>query len=113
EPRDISKPRLSVDRVFMLRGIGTVVTGTTTGGQFRRGTEIIIQPSGSRARIRSAQNHNRDVESSKPGTRTALNLPDIKGPAVQRGEVITLPEFGVPVTHLDVLLEKSRRLLNI
>src|SRR5213594_2033546 len=52
-PRDIGKPRLPVDRVFTLRGIGTVVTGTLTGGMFRRGQAVVIQPSGRTARIRS------------------------------------------------------------
>src|SRR6059036_1567265 len=45
-PRDIGKPRLPVDRVFTLRGIGTVVTGTLTGGTLRRGQTVVIQPSG-------------------------------------------------------------------
>src|SRR5207247_8589702 len=75
-PRDIGKPRLPVDRVFTLRGIGTVVTGTLTGGILHRGQPVIIQPSGKTTRIRAVQNHNRDVDVSVPGTRTALNLPD-------------------------------------
>jgi selenocysteine-specific elongation factor len=112
-PRDYGKPRLFVDRVFVLRGIGTVVTGTTVGGTFHRGAEIIVQPSGARGKIRSVQNHNRDVESSGPGTRTALNIPDIKGPPVKRGDVITLPNLGEATSQIDVLLEKSPRLLNL
>src|SRR5229473_1117753 len=76
-PRDIGKPRLPVDRVFQLQGIGTVVTGTLTGGALRRGQTVVIQPSEKATRIRSLQSHSRDVESSEPGTRTALNLPDL------------------------------------
>ena len=108
-PRDFGKPHLSVDRVFVLRGIGTVVTGTTTGGTFHRGADVVIQPSGARARIRSVQNHNRDVESSGPGTRTALSIPDIKGPPVARGDVIALPNLGGISSQLDVMLERSPR----
>lgn len=66
EPRDIGKPRLPVDRVFSLQGIGTVVTGTLTGGTLRRGQSVIVQPSGDPARIRNIQSHNRDVEAAAP-----------------------------------------------
>ena len=109
-PRDIGKPRLPVDRVFNLKGIGTVVTGTLTGGALRRGQNIVIQPSGKTARIRSIQSHNRDVEISGPGTRTALNLPNlIPHEDIRRGDVVTLSEFGEPSKTLDVLLEISPR----
>ena len=53
-PRDIGKPRLPVDRVFTLRGIGTVVTGTLIGGTLRRGQSVAIQPSGKVARIQTS-----------------------------------------------------------
>ena len=76
-PADIGKPRLPVDRVFKLQGIGTVITGTLAGGTLRRGQTVVIQPSGKKARVRTIQSHNRDVEVSGPGTRTALNLPDL------------------------------------
>lgn len=109
-PRDIGKPRLPVDRVFLLRGIGTVVTGTLTGGTLRRGQTVAIQPSGKAARIRSIQSHNRDVELGVPGTRTALNLPDLAASDdIHRGDVVTLAEFGGPGNLLDVLLEVSPR----
>src|SRR5262245_56346318 len=45
-PRDIGKPRLAVDRVFTLPGIGTVVTGTLVGGTVHRGQSMVLQPSG-------------------------------------------------------------------
>jgi selenocysteine-specific elongation factor len=110
-PRDIGKPRMPIDRVFILRGIGTVVTGTLTGGVLRRGQSVVLQPAGQSTRIRSLQNHNRDVELAGPGTRTAVNLPDVSAEAVQRGQVLTLAELGSPSSTADVLLEKSLRLL--
>lgn len=115
-PRDIGKPRLPVDRVFSLRGIGTVVTGTLTGGTLERSQAVILQPSGQTARIRNLQTHLQDVASSPPGTRTALNLPELAPSSetnpngVNRGEILTLPGLGGPVDTVDVWLTKSARL---
>jgi len=109
-PRDIGKPRLPVDRVFTLPGIGTVVTGTLFGGTLRRGQAVVIQPSGKTARIRRIQSHGHDVDASGPGTRTALNLADVGVlEDVHRGDVITLAELGGPSEVLGVLLEISPR----
>jgi len=113
-PRDIGKPRLFVDRAFTLRGIGTVVTGTLTGGELRRSENITVQPQNFPARIRSIQSHGRDVELTKPGTRTAINLPDVAvgmgAESIQRGDVITIVDVATATATLDVLLEKSSRL---
>jgi selenocysteine-specific elongation factor len=110
EPRDIGKPRLPVDRAFVLHGIGTVVTGTLTGGRLRRGQTVVIQPSGKIARIRNIQSHGRDVEISGPGTRTALNLPDLTAQEdIRRGDVVSVAELGGPNGILDVLLGISPR----
>ena len=109
-PRDIGKPRLFVDRAFTLRGIGTVVTGTLAGGTLRVGDTIFVQPKGISARIRSLQTHGRDVDLVEPGTRTAINLPDLKiGADVKRGDVITTQRFE-PSSTLDVVLTCSAHL---
>ncbi|HET9858113.1 MAG TPA: selenocysteine-specific translation elongation factor [Chthoniobacterales bacterium] len=109
-PRDVGKPRLFVDRAFTLRGIGTVVTGTLTGGSLRVGDTISVQPKGIPARIRSLQTHGRDVDVVEPGTRTAINLPDLKiGTDVKRSDVITTQRFE-PSSTLDVVLTCSARL---
>ena len=106
-PRDIGKARLFVDRAFTLRGIGTVVTGTLTDGVFRVGDAVFVQPRNMSARIRSLQNHGRDVELVKPGTRVALNLPDLQIETdVQRGDVITAQSFE-PVSGIDVRLTRA------
>jgi selenocysteine-specific elongation factor len=109
-PADIGKPRLPVDRVFKLQGIGTIVTGTLTGGTLRRGQPVVIQPSGKKARVRTIQSHNRDVEFSGPGTRTALSLPDLNALGdVRRGDTVTLDAFGGSSMIVDVQLEISPR----
>jgi len=109
-PRDIDKPRLPVDRVFTLPGIGTVITGTLFGGTLHRGQSVVVQPSGKTARIRRIQSHGQDVEASGPGTRTALNLADVGAlEDVRRGDVVTRADLGAPSEVLDVLLEISPR----
>ncbi len=113
-PPDIGKPRLPVDRVFSLRGIGTVVTGTLTGGALARGQAVVVQPSGRAGHVRSVQNHGHETEAALPGTRTALNVPDFAATgdaSLARGEVVTLPEFAAqtPGNMLDVLLIRSTR----
>jgi selenocysteine-specific elongation factor len=113
EPQhDICKPRLFVDRAFTLRGIGTVVTGTLSGGPIRRSQDVFVQPGNVSARVRSIQNHGRDVEIAQPGMRTAINLPDfsIGENGIQRGDIITVDSLGSPQATIDVLLERSSRL---
>ncbi len=94
--RDYGKPRLFIDRVFTLHGIGTVVTGTLTGGQLHRGQKMIIQPTKIETRIRSIQSHGMDMESAQPGMRTAINLSDVDVAQIRRGDVITIAELGPP-----------------
>ena len=121
--RDVGKSRLFIDRAFVLRGIGAVVTGTLTGGRLHRGQAVVIQPQNFDARIRSIQTHGSEVEYAQPGMRTAINLPDVGiGDGlgrIKRGDVITIVDpsaslrassgSGASAT-LVVLLEKSHRL---
>jgi selenocysteine-specific elongation factor len=72
--RDRGKPRLPIDRVFSIKGFGTVVTGTLTDGKFTVGQQVEIQPGERSARIRGIQNHKKAVELALPGNRTAINL---------------------------------------
>src|SRR5262249_26637793 len=108
-PRNYGKPRLFIDRVFTLRGIGTVVTGTLTGGQLRRGQKIIVEPGNLEGRIRSIQNHGRELEVAHPGMRTAVNLPDFSVDQISRGNVVTIAEFAPATSTLVALLETSPR----
>ncbi|HEU5312243.1 MAG TPA: selenocysteine-specific translation elongation factor [Candidatus Udaeobacter sp.] len=109
-PRDCGKPRLFIDRVFTLRGIGTVVTGTLTGGQLRREQKIVVQPGNLQTRIRSIQSHGRELEIAEPGMRTAISLPDVSVEQISRGNVVTIANFAPANSTLIALLEKSPRL---
>lgn len=118
---DNGKPRLPVDRAFSLPGIGTVVTGTLTGGCLHNGQEVVIQPAGTPTRIRALQTYNQQVPCAAPGTRTALNLAHVQpgsagqqgtgALAVHRGCVVTLPGLGRAHSLCELLLEKSARLV--
>jgi selenocysteine-specific elongation factor len=107
--RDICKPRLFIDRVFTLRGIGTVVTGTLTGGSLRRGQQIVVYPTNLETRIRSIQSHGHELEVAQPGMRTAINLPDLRVDQIKRGDVVTLLSHDTPTSTLIVLTEKPSR----
>jgi selenocysteine-specific elongation factor len=107
--RDFGKSRLFVDRAFTLRGVGTVVTGTLTGGRLHRGQSISVQPQNVRARIRSIQSHGVEIDSAQPGMRSALNLSDVAVHQIRRGDVITDSDLMASAT-LIAQIEKSPRL---
>ncbi len=83
--------RLPVDRVFSMRGFGTVVTGTLVGGELSVGDAVEALPSRQRARVRGLQVHGEAVEVARAGTRTAVNLGGVEVDELSRGEVLTAP----------------------
>jgi selenocysteine-specific elongation factor len=101
---------LFIDRVFKLRGIGTVVTGTLTGGSLHRGQQIVVFPTDLDTHIRSIQSHGQELQVAEPGMRTAINLSDLSVDQIRRGDVVTLPGHGAPTSTLIVRLERSPRL---
>ena len=91
EPSWSSRTRLWIDRVFSIRGSGTVVTGTLGGGPLHTDQEVEILPGGYRARIRAIQSHRRELLFLGPGNRAALNLVGIEQEALGRGDTLTNP----------------------
>jgi selenocysteine-specific elongation factor len=92
--------RLPVDRVFTMKGFGTVVTGTLVAGDLGLGDEVEALPSGRRARVRGLQVHGAAVERAVAGTRTAVNLAgDVEG--LVRGEVLVRPSTLRPTSMID------------
>jgi selenocysteine-specific elongation factor len=89
--RNIGKPRLSIDRVFTMRGFGTVVTGTLIDGMFSLGQEVEILPTGQRTYIRGLETHRRKIDAALPGSRVAINLTGISTDQLERGFVIQAP----------------------
>jgi len=86
--RDIGKPRLSIDRVFNIKGSGTVVTGTLIGGTLHQGMEVTIFPSCKKTRLRSLQTYKEKVEKVFPGSRVALNLVGMEKNELHRGDIV-------------------------
>ncbi len=98
--------RLYVDRVFSLRGIGTVATGTLWSGTVGEGDVLRAEPSGRDVRVRSVQVHDREVERAEPGQRVALALPGVERSEVRRGDALVAPGSLRPSYRLDVALEE-------
>jgi selenocysteine-specific elongation factor len=91
--------RLFVDRVFTIKGAGTVVTGTLVGDCLAVGDEVQLYPTGRRARIRSLQTHKQAEERACPVTRVAANLVGVEREELERGDVLGLPET-LPTTQV-------------
>ena len=103
--RDIGRPRLPIDRVFTVSGFGTVVTGTLIDGSLRAGQDVILAPSGNKARIRGLQTHKRIETVAEPGTRVAANISGIDQNEIMRGEVLTSPGWLRSSEAFDVRLK--------
>jgi selenocysteine-specific elongation factor len=104
EPPDRGRPRLAVDRVFSVRGSGTVVTGTLTGGALGVDIEAVLLPAGRRVRIRTLQSHGRPVTRAEPARRLAVNLAGVATDQVDRGDVLVLPGQWAPTRVADCRL---------
>lgn len=96
--------RLPVDRVFTLKGHGTVVTGTLIAGRLRKDQPVEILPSGKRTRARSIHAHDTNVDEAVAGQRTAVNLMSLEKDEVVRGDVLTQPDVFENTSLLDVKL---------
>ena len=108
--------RLPVDRIFTMKGFGTVVTGTLISDKIKVGEDIQILPEDISARIRGIQIHNKPVEEAFSGQRTALNLQGIEKSTLERGNVLVRPQTVWPTQRLDVFFEylasNTRKLKN-
>jgi selenocysteine-specific elongation factor len=93
-----------VDRVFTMKGFGTVVTGTLIAGSLRTGDTVEVLPAGEQYRIRGLQVHGRSVEKALAGQRTAVNLQGAEKRSLFRGDVITAVGAITPSFLMDASL---------
>ncbi|MEW5733921.1 MAG: selenocysteine-specific translation elongation factor [Thermodesulfobacteriota bacterium] len=104
EPAALSLFRLPVDRVFTMRGFGTVVTGTLTSGKVAVGDSVEIYPTGVKSKVRGLQVHNQSVNEALAGQRTAINFQGLEKEAIERGQVVAYPGSLKPGYMVDVEL---------
>src|SRR5262245_799287 len=98
-------PRLPIDRVFTIRGFGTVVTGTLVAGRLQIDDRVEVFPRGAQVKVRGLQVHGRAVEQAVAGQRTAVNLQSLERAAIDRGDVLGLAGSLVPSALVDGTLE--------
>jgi selenocysteine-specific elongation factor len=97
--------RLPMDRVFTIKGFGTVVTGTLMTGALAVDDRVEVVPRGVQAKIRGLQTHGQPVARALAGQRTAVNLQGLERSAVQRGDVIGVAGSLVSSSMVDATLE--------
>lgn len=97
--------RLPIDRVFTMKGFGTVITGTLLSGTISTEQEVEILPKGIRTKVRGIQSHNQAAQRSVAGQRTAINLQGIEKDQLSRGDTIVSAGFFIPTRTLDAKLE--------
>jgi selenocysteine-specific elongation factor len=100
--------RLPIDRVFVMKGFGTVVTGTLVAGKIHREEELEVFPTGRRVRVRGVQVHGEQVEEAIAGQRTALNLAGASAEDLARGMMLAPSNLLRASSRLDVSLSLLR-----
>lgn len=96
--------RMAVDRVFTMKGFGTVITGTSLSGRIETGAELMFYPGGLTAKIRGIQVHGQEVGVVEAGHRTAINLQGIEKEEINRGDMAATPGSLVASTLVDARL---------
>jgi selenocysteine-specific elongation factor len=96
--------RLPIDRVFTMKGFGTVVTGTLVAGTIRKEDELEVFPTGKRVRVRGAQVHGESADQAVAGQRTALNLAGVTVEELARGMTLAPPETFRATNRVDTRL---------
>ena len=104
------RARLFIDRVFSIKGAGTVVTGTLEGSALEVGQDVQLLPSGRRARIRALQTHKQSQTRAVPVSRVAANLVGAERDQLERGHVLTSPDRWHPGSTIEAELRPVRGL---
>ena len=94
QPTATSYPRFCIDRVFTIKGAGTIVTGSLAGAALSKQDKLICLPSGREIKLRALQSYNEEVETANPGSRLALNIGNVKQEDLSRGDCITTVTSG-------------------
>jgi selenocysteine-specific elongation factor len=93
--------RMPVDRVFSMKGFGTVITGTAISGRIKTGEDLMLYPSRKSGKIRGIQVHSKDTQEAEAGHRTAINLQGLEKDAIKRGDMAASVDSLQPSYLLD------------
>lgn len=105
ERNDAGHFRLPIDRIFTLKGFGTIVTGTLMEGRIKKDQEVILYPENAPVKVRSIQVHSENADTALAGQRVAVNIPDRKKDEILRGDVLASKNSLFPTRMLDVKVE--------
>ena len=97
--------RLPMDRVFTMKGFGTVITGTLSAGTLQVDDQVEILPGGQLARIRNVEVHGQSVAVAAAGQRTAVNLGGVPKTNLERGATLVQPKHFATTSQLDTRIE--------
>jgi selenocysteine-specific elongation factor len=96
--------RLPIDRVFTLKGFGTVITGTAISGSISVEDDIEILPSDIKSKVRGLHSHGKPIPTAYAGQRVAINLQGVDKADLRRGDTVVVPERLVPTKKIDAKL---------
>jgi len=102
EAAEFTRPmRLPIDRVFVKKGFGTVVTGTLLSGEIRVGQNLVLEPGARSVRVRGLQTHGESEDFAQAGSRTAVNLSGVDVAGVSRGQMLVMHGALAPANVID------------
>ena len=101
--------RLPIDRVFTMKGFGTVITGTLLSGTISQDQEVDILPKGTTTKVRGIQSHNQAAQRAVAGQRTAVNLQGIEKDQISRGDTIVTKGFFTTTRNVDASLSMLKQ----
>jgi selenocysteine-specific elongation factor len=97
--------RLPIDRVFTLKGFGTVVTGTAVSGTVSVEDAVEILPSNIKSKVRGLHSHGKPIQTAYAGQRVAINLQGVDKEELKRGDSVVVPEKFIPTRKIDTRVE--------
>jgi selenocysteine-specific elongation factor len=97
--------RVPIDRVFTLKGFGTVITGTAISGSISLDDQVEVLPKGIKTKVRGIQSHGESIKTAYAGQRVAINLQGVEKEELHRGDVLTVPGRVRPTSTIDAKIE--------
>ncbi|MFZ5908273.1 MAG: selenocysteine-specific translation elongation factor [Nitrospirota bacterium] len=97
--------RLPIDRVFTLKGFGTVITGTAVSGNISVNDEVEILPTNIQSKVRGLHSHGKSIQTAYAGQRVAINLQGVEKEALRRGDAVVVPKRFIPTRKIDAKVE--------